>query len=151
MDNNLITKSQRTKRTHCKPNEQLYPNGLPLSYLTLPKYHLDTWKVKTVQKLTPKQANTEKQIRYKNNNSYKTLSASMLSFLSLFVILTSICFFSSSVALAWLILEEITVPDFLQEFTYPTCKIKKEQQQNVIKPFSLQIFVLFYFSLDQEV
>ena len=32
-------------------------------YLNLTKNHLDTYKVKTVQKMTPKQAKTENQIR----------------------------------------------------------------------------------------
>ena len=46
-----------------KPNEQLSPKRWPLSYLNLTKYHLDIQEVKTVQKLTQKQAKTENQIR----------------------------------------------------------------------------------------
>ena len=51
-----------TKKTYGKPNEQLSPKRWSLSYLKLTKYHLDTQKVKTVQKLTPKHANTENHI-----------------------------------------------------------------------------------------
>ena len=60
-----ITISQNTKRTYLKPNEQLTPERWPTSYLNLNtcNYHLDTKKVKTAQKLKPKQANTENQIR----------------------------------------------------------------------------------------
>ena len=58
-----ITISPNTKRTYGKPNEQLSPKRWPLSYLTLTKYHLDTQKVKIVQKLTPKQAKTDNQFR----------------------------------------------------------------------------------------
>ena len=59
--NNNITTSHNTKRTYDKPNEQLPPKRWQLGYLNLIKYHLNTQKVKTVQKLTPKQANTENQ------------------------------------------------------------------------------------------
>ena len=54
-----ITISQNTERTYGKPNGQLSPKRWPLSYLNLTKYHLNTQKVKTVQKLTQKQVNTE--------------------------------------------------------------------------------------------
>ena len=63
--------SQNTKRTYGKPNEQLSPKRWPLSYLNLLlhcKYHLDTQKVKTVQKLTPKQANADNQTRTRVSN-----------------------------------------------------------------------------------
>ena len=58
-----ITISQNTKRSYDKPIEQLSPKRWPFSYLNLTKYHLDTQKVKTLQKLTPKQANIENQVR----------------------------------------------------------------------------------------
>ena len=60
-----ITISQSTKRAsvYGKLNEQLSSKRWPLSYLSLAKYHLETQKVKTVQKLTQKQANTDNQIR----------------------------------------------------------------------------------------
>ena len=46
-----ITVSQNIKRIYGKLNGQLSPKRWPLSYLSLTKYHLDTQKVKTVQKL----------------------------------------------------------------------------------------------------
>ena len=58
-----ITISRTTKRTYGKPNKQLSPKRWSLSYLNLTKYHLNTQKVKTVQKLTLKQANTDNKIR----------------------------------------------------------------------------------------
>ena len=57
-----ITISQNTKRTYGKPNEQLSPKRLPLSYLNLTKYHLDTQKVKTsFPAMLPLQKVIEKQ------------------------------------------------------------------------------------------
>ena len=54
---------RNTKKPYDKQNEQLSPKRWPLSYLNRTKYHLDKQKVKTVQKRSPKQENTEHQIR----------------------------------------------------------------------------------------
>ena len=51
---NKITISKNTKRTYSKMYKQSSPKRWPLSYLNLTKYHLDTQKVETVQKLTKK-------------------------------------------------------------------------------------------------
>ena len=44
-------------------SSSLPKGGQPATFNLVTKYHLDTDKVKTVQKLTPKQADTDSQIR----------------------------------------------------------------------------------------
>ena len=70
---NLNYNVKNTKSAYGKPNEQLSPKSWPLSYLNLTKYDLDTQKVKTVQKPTPKQANTKNQIRSTTFEQHKIL------------------------------------------------------------------------------
>ena len=57
--------SQNTKRTYCKPNEQLSPERWPLSCLNLTKYNIDTQKVKTVQTATKTIKHREPNQKYR--------------------------------------------------------------------------------------